>query len=282
MSDPIPGVGIGTPYGKRGPYWSCNENSSGDGVHTGCDFPCPSGTRIYAPIAGQIRHRSYGAAFGNHQFAISPDPGQPFAAGEVFFAHTRTRPKDGVYVEVGDYLAEVGNEGNSSGPHLHLEYHSNHKNVWNCSVHDDPQPVLDHEGSTAMGYWSDYSGKPSGTLTISNAQDYEPVDFVTSDPPSSGLEFHLLYANCEIAWASNPHMGIVRVKYVRDDGDDTAYQDYAIPAGEAIGSPDAFLLTATHWESGEKGLGGRWHMRCEGDINSIKVGTRYAKIAVVG
>ena len=50
-------------------------------------------------------------------------------------------------------------------------------------------------------------------------------------------------------------MGIIRVKYVRDDGDDTAYQDYAIPAGEAIGSPDTFLITASHWESGREGHG---------------------------
>lgn len=130
--------------------------------------------------------------------------------------------------------------------------------------------------------WSDYSGKPSGTLTITNAQDYEPLDFATADPPTSGLELHLLYVNCEITWTADPTMGVIRVKYHRDDGDDTAYQDYAVPAGEAIGNPDAFLITATHWESGEKGLGGRWHLRCEGDIASVKLGTRYAKIAVIG
>jgi hypothetical protein len=133
--------------------------------------------------------------------------------------------------------------------------------------------------------WSSYSGKPDGTLTISNAQDYEPLDFVTADPPSSGLEHHLTYINCEITWAdpnATDGMGIIRVKYHRDDGDDTAYQDYCVPKGAAIGSPDAFLITASHWEQGEKGLGGRWHLRCEGDIASVKLGTRYAKIAVIG
>lgn len=149
MTYPIPNVGISTPYGKRGSYWSCNEDSSGNGVHTGVDFAAGSGTNIYAPIAGQIRHRSYGSAFGNHQFAISPDEGQPFADGEVFFAHTTNRPKDGVYVEIGDYLADVGAEGNVSGPHLHMEYHADTKGTWSCSVHDDPQPVLDHGASAA-------------------------------------------------------------------------------------------------------------------------------------
>jgi len=145
MTYPIPGVGVSTPYGKRGSMWSCNEDANGNGIHTGVDFACNAGTDITAPIRGQIRHRSYGSAFGNHQFAISPDPGQPFGDGEVFFAHTTDRPKDGVWVEVGDYIASVGAEGNVSGPHLHMEYHADTKGSWSCSVIDDPQPVLDYQ-----------------------------------------------------------------------------------------------------------------------------------------
>jgi len=144
---PIAGVGISTPYGKRGSYWSCNEDSNGNGIHTGVDFACASGTDIKAPIAGQIRHRSYGSSFGNHQFAISPDPGEPFGDGEVFFAHTTNRPQNGVYVKIGDYLADVGAEGNVSGPHLHMEYHADTKGKWSCSVVDDPQPVLDWQAA---------------------------------------------------------------------------------------------------------------------------------------
>jgi len=147
MASPIPGVKVSTPYGKRGSYWSCNEDSSGNGIHTGVDYACASGTDVVAPIAGQIRHRSYGSSFGNHQFAISPDEGQPFAEGEVFFAHMTSRPKDGEYVKIGDYLGNVGAEGNVSGPHLHFEYHANTKGSWSCSVIDDPQPVLDYEAS---------------------------------------------------------------------------------------------------------------------------------------
>lgn len=148
---PIPGVAVSTPYGKRGGMWSCNEDSSGNGIHTGVDFAASSGTDVLAPIAGQIRHRSYGSAFGNHQFAISPDSGEPFGEGEVFFAHMTSRPSDGVYVEMGDYLGNVGAEGNVSGPHLHMEYHADTKGTWSCSVIDDPQPVLDHGGTSGGG-----------------------------------------------------------------------------------------------------------------------------------
>jgi hypothetical protein len=141
----------------------------------------------------------------------------------------------------------------------------------------EPEPEPEPSGP----WWSDYSGKPSGTLTISNAQDYVSLDMVTADPPSSGLEFHMLYVNCELTWSGSDPAGIIRVKYRRADGDETAFQDYAVPKGAALGSPDTFLITATHWEAGEKGKGGRWYLRCEGGISSVRLGTRYAKIGVI-
>lgn len=139
MTNPVPGYKITTPYGKAG--WSC-------GFHTGADLAAPMGTPIVAAIAGQIRHRNYGSAFGNHQFAISPDPGQPFADGEAFYAHTTDRPPDGQYVTVGQLVAHVGSEGNSTGPHLHFEYHPEQKNTWGCHVVANPQPLIDHQGGT--------------------------------------------------------------------------------------------------------------------------------------
>ena len=141
MSSPIPGKSITTPFGKRGKHWSCKANSSG-GIHTGVDYAAPAGTQIVAPIAGTIRHRNYGSAFGRHQFAISPSKGQPFASGEVFFAHTTTRLADGTEVKVGQKIAKVGAEGNVTGPHLHMEYMPSTKGKWNCNVHADPKPVI--------------------------------------------------------------------------------------------------------------------------------------------
>jgi murein DD-endopeptidase MepM/ murein hydrolase activator NlpD len=112
------------------------------------DYAAPKGTVLVAAIAGQVRHRNYGSALGNHQFAISPDPGQPFENGEVFYAHTYDRPPDGLYVNVGDVVAHVGVEGNTTGPHLHFEFHPNDKNDWGCEpVCADPQPVIDHQAT---------------------------------------------------------------------------------------------------------------------------------------
>lgn len=278
---------ITTAYGKRGSYWSCNEDGNGNGVHTGCDMACPEGTPLYAAIDGQIRHRSYGSAFGSHQFAISPDPGQPWANGEVFYAHARKRLADGVFVKAGEWVGEAGAEGNVSGPHLHFELHADSKNVWNCGVHDNPQPALDWQptGSTSGGggssgmagqVWTDYSGKPSGELVIAADAGYVKLDADTADPPFSGLEFHMLYAHIDLEWNSGSNLGEIRVKYVREGGDATAYQDYTVPRGK-----DDFLITAQHWEAGEKGIGGQWYINVGGGIARGRVGTRYQKAASV-
>jgi hypothetical protein len=139
--------------------------------------------------------------------------------------------------------------------------------------------------------WTDYSGKPAGELVVANSAGYVAADFATDDPPSGGLEFHLLYANCSLRWSTgNGGAGTIRVKYVREDGDATAYQDYTVTQYGALDDEqeadpdhpaDSFLITAQHWESGQKGVGGRWHIRCDGDIDHMRVGTRYAKIGVV-
>lgn len=155
MVSPVPTHRITTAFGARGYYWSCNEDSRGRGIHTGVDYSAPIGTPVVAAIAGTIRHRSYGRAFGSHQFAISPSPGQPFANDEVFYAHCRSRLPDGMEVQVGQRISEVGAEGNVTGPHLHFEYHSG-KNLWSCSVMRDPAVVIAHAGG----------GGPVGTTKI--------------------------------------------------------------------------------------------------------------------
>lgn len=148
MAWPLPRkFNITTPYGVTGSAWKAC------GRHTGADFAAPAGTPLYAAIAGTIRHRNYGSAFGRYQFAISPSAGQPFASDEVFYAHCASRLPDGTEVQVGDKVGTVGYEGNvyppgPQGAHLHFEFHAG-KNTWNCGVMRNPQSVLDHGGSVA-------------------------------------------------------------------------------------------------------------------------------------
>jgi hypothetical protein len=276
--NPCPGYTITTPYWKAGSAWSC-------GFHDGADYAAPEGADVVAAWGGTVAEAAYptsfGSAFGRAVVIDHDKLPDGSAGGWGLYAHlSAEQVSKGQRVQAGQKIGDVGTTGNSSGNHLHFGvYPSDH---WTSCGGKNPQPWIDAGSSTGGDdVWTDHSGKPPGTLTISNAQDYVSMDFVTADPPSSGLELHLLYANCELTWSGTETMGLIRVKYRRDDGDDTAYQDYAVPKGAAIGSPDTFLLTATHWEAGEKGLGGRWYLRCEGGISSVKLGTRYAKIGVI-
>lgn len=148
-----------------------------------------------------------------------------------------------------------------------------------CVIHDDTQPEPEPEPPMpeSGGAWHEYSGKPSGTLTVTDSAGYVMVDADVPDPPVSGLEFHMLYANCDLTWDSGSQDGWIRVKYVREGGDATGYQDYSVVRGMAD-----FLIQPIHWEAGEKGIGGRWYINVGGGIAKAVVATRYVKIGGVG
>lgn len=273
---------VTTAYGKRSSWWSCNEDSSGNGVHTGVDLAAPEGTPLFAVIDGQIRHRNYGSAFGGHQFSISPDPGQPFADGEFFYAHARKRLADGVYVKAGDWVGEVGSEGNVSGPHIHGEYHPDTKNVWNCSVHADPQPVLDWQpngGNMGSGnYDYHYGGKPPGTFTVT--RDYKTLDQSEWSPPRSGWESSTVYLNVDPTFQSGKTIGAIRLRLVREDGDDTGHADLFVMA-DALDGDGRCLIRWNYWEKGEKGASTKVQVKCIGGLQSATISTRYLKKSVV-
>jgi murein DD-endopeptidase MepM/ murein hydrolase activator NlpD len=167
MAYPTSDHTVDTPYGRRGHNWSCNENSSG-GIHTGDDFAVASNTPLYAAIAGTIRHRQYGSWAGDRQFAISPSAGQPFEAGEVFYAHGNERLADGTEVQVGDYVGKSGARGNVTGPHLHFEFHPNEKNSWYCGVHANPSAVYGTSGGGGGGdSGSEYPTPTSNKVYVS-------------------------------------------------------------------------------------------------------------------
>lgn len=124
-----------TPYGLKSSLWKAC------GFHTGADWARPAGTPVYAIVDGDVRYRSYGSAFGL-QLAVSPD-----GPGEWFYAHLSWRVPDGTRVKAGDLVGKVGSTGNSTGPHLHLEYHTV-KQAWRCDIMRDPWTELQKVGET--------------------------------------------------------------------------------------------------------------------------------------
>jgi murein DD-endopeptidase MepM/ murein hydrolase activator NlpD len=103
-------------------------------THQGLDIAAPIGTPIHAPLAGTV---------------ISSGPAQGFglwvrlrhADGTVtVYGHiNRSLVSVGQVVAAGQLIAEVGNRGQSTGPHLHIGVMVN-------GAYINPRPWLDQRG----------------------------------------------------------------------------------------------------------------------------------------
>ena len=117
-----------------GPRWGT--------FHAGLDFAAPIGTPIYAAADGVVvegRERYNVSGFGSWIWLDCQDSvGKDFIYGHV--KHDGILVKAGDRVRAGQQIGVVGNEGQSTGPHLHFE-------VWRSpgrlgGAHQDPAPYL--------------------------------------------------------------------------------------------------------------------------------------------
>jgi murein DD-endopeptidase MepM/ murein hydrolase activator NlpD len=92
--------------------------SRGGTLHAGVDIAAPIGTPIYAPEGGTVVMAGPASGVGL-AVAVQHGDGSITLYGHVnqFFVST------GQAVSTGQQIAEVGNRGQSTGPHLHFEVH---------------------------------------------------------------------------------------------------------------------------------------------------------------
>ena len=82
--------------------------------HKGIDYAAPTGTPVYAPAAGIVRLAR--DTFMSGQLVMLDHGGQL----STVYAHlNKIHVKVGDKVKQGQHIADVGNTGRSSGPHLH-------------------------------------------------------------------------------------------------------------------------------------------------------------------
>ena len=92
--------------------------------HNGVDFAVPVGSDVYAVAAGTVTQSERRGSYG-HLVVIRHRSGW-----ESRYAHLDKRlVKQGQRVEAGQRIAESGNSGRSTGPHLHLELRKSGKAV---------------------------------------------------------------------------------------------------------------------------------------------------------
>jgi murein DD-endopeptidase MepM/ murein hydrolase activator NlpD len=122
---PVFGSSLGSSFG-----WRIDPVNGRSALHTGLDYPAPVGTPIYAAAGGIVVVREYHPQYGN---MIEIDHGKDLVTR---YAHaSRLLVNKGDLIKSGQKIAEVGNTGRSTGPHLHFE-------VLVQGVPQDPQKFL--------------------------------------------------------------------------------------------------------------------------------------------
>ena len=108
---PVDGAWNASAYG-----WRLDPFTGQRALHEGVDFPAEVGTPIAAAAAGVViaaeRHPEYG-------LVVDIDHG-----GDLItrYAHaSKLHVQAGAFVKRGQHIADVGNTGRSTGPHLHFE-----------------------------------------------------------------------------------------------------------------------------------------------------------------
>jgi len=120
--DPPPLIGTGTfIYPIRGTLTSRYGTRWGR-LHSGIDLAAPIGTHIKAADGGKVTFAGYNGALG-YMVAIDHGGGRVSWYGHCSKLHV----KKGDKVYQGQHIANVGNTGRSTGPHVHFEVHINGK-----------------------------------------------------------------------------------------------------------------------------------------------------------
>jgi len=97
--------------------------------HTGIDIARVIGTKIIAAMAGTVELVSAQGAYGNHLKITNEEISTLYAHCNQIYV------KEGDYINQGQEIAEVGETGNVTGPHLHFEIRRNNQYV-------DPDLIL--------------------------------------------------------------------------------------------------------------------------------------------
>ncbi len=111
---------VDTQWNASGYGWRTDPFTGEMAMHEGVDFPSPVGTPIRAAAAGIVvssgRHPDYGNM-------VEIDHGNDLTTR---YAHaSKILVKVGQFVKRGQVVAEVGDTGRSTGPHLHFEVRVN-------------------------------------------------------------------------------------------------------------------------------------------------------------
>ena len=117
--------------------------------HNGLDIAAKTGTPVYAAEAGKVTKVSSSGPYGNHIQIEHNVDGQKWT---TVYAHLhKVDVKTGQSVRQGEPIGQIGNTGNSSGPHLHFEIHKGDYNFSASSAGNavDPMKLAERLGGAS-------------------------------------------------------------------------------------------------------------------------------------
>src|SRR5690625_666753 len=112
LSWPVPGHGLGSPYGWR--------SFNGGSFHHGIDIPAATGVPVYAAASGVVTRSNYSPSYGNVIYVYHSE----LDLTTVYAHLSQNLVSLGATVAKGEMIGKVGNTGNSFGAHLHFETHN--------------------------------------------------------------------------------------------------------------------------------------------------------------
>lgn len=118
----VPGGRVTSGFGSR---WGT--------LHAGVDVAAPLNSEIHSPVSGTVIRAGAASGFGLAVY-IQDANGDVWVFGHMFRMNVAT----GDAVSTGDLVAWVGNNGQSTGPHVHIERHIGGLNGQKV----DPAPTL--------------------------------------------------------------------------------------------------------------------------------------------
>ncbi|NIL78415.1 peptidoglycan DD-metalloendopeptidase family protein [Rhodococcus sp. B10] len=105
-----------SPFGPR-----INPVTGEDEGHQGQDYSAPAGTPIYAATDGTVVKAGPASGFGNWIIIDTTVDGQSVSTVYGHMNDDGVDVTEGQTVAAGDPIGKVGNDGQSTGPHLHFE-----------------------------------------------------------------------------------------------------------------------------------------------------------------
>lgn len=113
---------LGNPFGDEGYFissrfgWRIHPIHNTLSDHQGIDIPKPEGTLVQNVMMGTVKTVAYDDSRGNYVIVELSDR-------QVLYQHlSSTAVSEGQQVNRGDTIGTVGSTGDSTGPHLHIEY----------------------------------------------------------------------------------------------------------------------------------------------------------------